>query len=409
MPRLVCLFVPLFPLAARLRAEPELRSEAVIVCAGQGNAARVVAASRRARQAGIRNGHTLPQARALQPKVIARGRDPICERSAQEALFEVGESVSPRVEDAGEGVLFVELGSPEELDRRRRSKDSADADSAEREIAQFLERAAEHAGLPAQAGVASSKLAAKVAASTVRKDGAAPIVSEGDEAAFLAPLPLSRLSPELDLAETLSRWGLRSIGELARLPASEVASRLGSEGHKLHAVARGLDPQPLVPRQPPLEFEEGLDCEWPLVNLEPLLFLGRSALERLTQRLEARGLGCARLTTQLRLEPDGWATRTIDLPAPTRDVKTLLALLRLDLEEHPPGAPVTGFRFSATPDRPRDSQLSLLGPSDLSPDRLATTLARLFVLLGAGRAGSPALPDGHRPERFALVPFGLDL
>ena len=112
------------------------------------------------------------------------------------------------------------------------------------------------------------------------------------------------------------------------------------------------------------------------------------------------------LTTQLRLEPDGWATRTIDLPAPTRDVKTLLSLLRLDLEEHPPGAPVTGFRFAATPDRPRDSQLTLLGPSDLSPDRLATTLARLFVLLGAGRVGSPVLPDGHRPERFALVPFG---
>ena len=102
----------------------------------------------------------------------------------------------------------------------------------------------------AQAGVASSKLAAKVAASAIRKDGGPSIVSEGQEAAFLAPLPLSRLSPELDLAETLARWGLRSIGELARLPASEVASRLGSEGHRLHAVARGLDPQPLVPRQP---------------------------------------------------------------------------------------------------------------------------------------------------------------
>jgi protein ImuB len=413
MPRLVCLVVPLFPLAARLRAEPELVPEAVIVCAGQGNGARVVAASRRARKAGIRVGHTLPQARALQPKVIARGRDPICERSAQEALYEVGEAASPRVEDAGEGVIYIELGSPEELARRgtggSRNVDHGGGSRTADEIsvALGLEIAAKNAGLEARAGVASSKLAARVAASTPRKEGAPlVVVPEGEEAQYLAPLPLHRLTPEIELAEMLDRWGLRSIGDFAKLPAAEVVSRLGGEGHKLHAVARGLDPQPLVPRQPPLEFEEGLDCEWPLVSLEPLIFLGRAALDRLAKRLEARGLGCVRLTAELRLEPEGWATRTIDLPAPTRDVKTLVALLKIELEERPPGAPVTGFRFAATPDRPRDSQLTLLGPSDLSPDRLATTLARLFALLGAGRVGSPGLPDGHRPERFALLPFG---
>jgi protein ImuB len=66
---------------------------------------------------------------------------------------------------------------------------------------------------------------------------------------------------------------------------------------------------------------------------------------------------------------------------------------------------VVGFAFTAQPDRPRAAQLSIFGPAALSPERLATTLARLFALLGPGRVGSPATADGHRPERFALADF----
>jgi hypothetical protein len=141
------------------------------------------------------------------------------------------------------------------------------------------------------------------------------------------------------------------------------------------------------------------------VALEPFLFLARSALERLCGRLEAQGLACARLVTSLRLEPDGWREHTVTLPAPTRDVKVLLTLLRLTLEAEPPGAPVSGFALLAHPDRPRAAQRTLFGPQEIPPDRLATTLARLFALLGPGRIGAPAAIDGHRPERFALAPY----
>ena len=75
-PRPACLRVPLFPLAARLRNEPALLGEAVVLAEGNGTAARVVAGTRKARTAGIRPGMTLPQARALLPKLMARGRDP---------------------------------------------------------------------------------------------------------------------------------------------------------------------------------------------------------------------------------------------------------------------------------------------------------------------------------------------
>jgi protein ImuB len=107
--RLACVFVPLFPLAARLRSEPGLKGEAVVVVEGNGNAARVLAASRKARRAGIEAGMTLPQARALLPRLAARGRDRESERAAQEALLEVADGFSPRVEDGGEGVVYLDI------------------------------------------------------------------------------------------------------------------------------------------------------------------------------------------------------------------------------------------------------------------------------------------------------------
>ena len=107
--RIACFFVPLFPLAARLRSEPDLKSEAVIITEGNGSAARVFAATRRARREGIRSGLTLAQARALLPKLIARARDVECERTAQEALVEIAESFSPRVEDAGSGMVYLDV------------------------------------------------------------------------------------------------------------------------------------------------------------------------------------------------------------------------------------------------------------------------------------------------------------
>lgn len=396
--------VPLFPLAARLRSEPDLKGEAVAVFEGNGNAARIVAATLRARKAGVRRGMTLAQARGLLPRLGVRARDAKCERAAQESLLEAAESFSPRVEDAGEGLLYLDLdGLERQFSKSAGGHDSAGGnDTAEHRLGGALIAAAEALALPARVGIAGSKLAARVAAESPESP---TVVPRGDEAPYLAPLPLSRLASEALVVETLHRWGIRSIGDFARLPANEVASRLGSEGQRLHERARGLDRRPIIPRHPPPSFQEGLELDWPLVSLEPFLFVAHAALDRLCRRLEASGLGCARLDFALRLEPSGHDERSIALPAPTRETKTLLTLVRLDLERRAPGAPVSGFTFAAHPDRPREAQLTLFGPTALSPDRLATTLARLFSLLGADGVGSPRVVDGHRPERSTLAAY----
>lgn len=394
MPRIACLLVPLFPLAARLRSDPELKGEALVILEGQGNASRVVAATRVARRAGIRPGFTLTQARARLPKLIARRRDVECERAAQEALLDVAESFSPRVEDGGEGLAYLDAGG---LDRHYPGE-SPELDLGRTLVVELEKRAA----LPVRVGIAASKLTARLAA---ERPGSPTVIPAGAEAAFLEPLPLDRLVAQARTLTTLERWGIRTVGELVRLPQAEVVSRLGRTGQDLQALGRGEDPQPLVPRQPPLAFREGMELEWPLVNLEPFLFAARSALERMAERMAGHGLGCERLEVVLELEPDGYHERSITLPAPTRDVKTLLELLRLDLEGQPPGAPILAFTLTAHPDRPRPAQLSLFGPAALSPEKLATTLARLFAMLGEERVGSPRTVDAHRPERFALVSY----
>lgn len=394
-PRLLALAVPLFPLAARLRAEPPLRDEALAVTEGNGSAARVVAATRPARAAGVKPGMTLPQARALVPRLLARGRDPHAEHAAEEALLDVAGHFSPRVEDAGDGLVFLDLSG-------LAPRTTPDLLAFERDLALDLLRAAEKDGLPARAGVAGSKRAARIAAGLPRSP---VVVPPGDEARFLDPLPVERLAPELGLAVALSRWGVRTAGDLARLPASEVGTRLGDPGRRLHEAARGLDPEPFVPRLPALAFSEGTSLDWPVVGLEPFLAFAGAALERLVRRLAAEALGCARLELSLHLEPEGCDVRSLDLPGPTRDAKTLLSLLRQSLDARPPGAPVTGFVLSAHPDRPRRGQLTLFGPPEVSPDELAGTLARLLALLGEGRAGSPRPADGHVPGRFVLVPY----
>ena len=421
--RIACMRAALFPLAAYLRGAPELVREAVVV--HEGPSARIVAASRLARRAGVRPGLTVAQARNMESSLVDRVRDPERERTAQEVLLEIAGGFSPRVEDAGEGMVYFDL---------------AGVAGDEHGLGQSILRDMDAAGLPGRVGIAGSKLAARAAAALPRSPN---VVAGRGEARFLAPLPLESLfelggggsgstatvgreSPRApkrsrsgqdarvpgardgdgeEILRTLKLWGLRTVGDLAGLPAGEVHSRLGERGAALHAAARGFDPAPLVPRPPPPAFRESQTFEWPIDNLEPFLFAARGAVSRLAARLDARGMGCKRLELSLRVEPEGLHELAIELPAPTREARTLLSLVRLHLEGEPPRAPITSMQLLAHPDVPREIQLSLLGPAALSPDRLAAVTARLLALLGPNRVGSPRTRNGHLPERFRLADY----
>ncbi len=393
MTRIACLFIPIFPLAARLRAEPELAGEAVVVCEGNGSAARVVGASRPARKSGVRSGMSLAQARGILPSLIARGRDVSCESSAHESLLETATGLSPRIEDAAPDLVFADVGGMERL---------FDGQTGERDMGQAAIVAAQSLDLPIRVGIAGNKLAARIAA---HMPDSPKVVAAGEEARFLAPLPLTRLGLDRRLADTLRRWGVRTLGDFARLPADRTASRLGPAGSSAHRAARGVDSSPLAPYHPPPTFHEGMDLEWPVVTVEPLLYALRQSLERARKRLEREDLACTLLELELGLEPEGAEHRRIRLPSPTRNVDALLALVRLELESKPPRAAVVSFITITHPDRPRRGQLTLFGAPEIHPDKLAGSLAHLAARLGPDRVGSPRTVDGHLPERCDNVPF----
>ena len=387
MSRIACLFVPDFPLAVVLRGEPELRGEPMAVIDGPSPRARILAVSDAATRRGITAGLSATQAQAICADLILRPMAGDGARAAQAALCDVAYSFSPRVETDDAGVVYLDVAG------------SGALFESEGQLAHMLAVRAERVGLPAHVGVAGSKIAAQLAA---RHGGGATVIPANEEGFYLAPLAVSLLCPSSALASTLTRWGIRTIGQLAALPASAVGTRLGPEGLVLARRARGEDEQPLVPRPAPLQFEESVEVDYGIELLEPLLFVLRGLLERLTARLAVRGLVCGGLRLALGLTTRARDDRTV-MVTPCNDVKVLLTLLRLHLEAQPPAAPIATVRLSAVPECLRALQLDLFHPNGPAPEQLAVTLARLTVLCGADHVGTPAVVDSHRPEAYQVV------
>jgi protein ImuB len=170
--------------------------------------------------------------------------------------------------------------------------------------------------------------------------------------------------------------------------------------------------------EPQLIFAESVELEYPIVLLEPLAFLLNRMLEQVCARLRARALAVQELRLNLTLAAtplNGCASfaqaltrafnRTLRLPTPMLDAKVFLKLLQLDLQAHPPGAPIVKIHLSAEPARPRALQSGLFQPVFPEPEKLELTLARIAGIVGEGRVGSVELLDTHREGAFAVRHF----
>jgi protein ImuB len=229
----------------------------------------------------------------------------------------------------------------------------------------------------------------------------------------LAPSPSSSSSQPAErtdeaVLDVLHRWGLKTLGEFAALPADALFERLGREGLELQEVARGRDARPLVPTIAGEPFEASLALEWPIEELEPLSFVLTRLFEPLCARLERADRGAAVLHVSLQLVSRECHTRRLELPAPMRDPKVLRTLVLLDLESHPPSAGIDRVTLTIDPTPGRIVQHSLLARPLPSPEQLSTLTARLTAVMGDNRVGAPVLVDTHRPEAFAMRRFHVN-
>ena len=394
MARIACILVADFSIAAMVRSNPALNGKVLAIARSLAPHADLDNVSVRARELGIRPGMTIAQARAVSSDLVVVHRSNAAESSAHSALLDAAESVSPVVESGASGCVWLDLAG---LNRIYRS---------EEEIAAELTRCVRKVGMQTAVGIAANKELAHLAA----RCGGVRVIEAGREREFLNWLPLDMLDLGKsdrgdDLETTLARWGMRRLGELARLSPDAVGTRLGRRGVELVRLARGGSHAPLVPRRRAEFFTETIELEYGIENLEPLGFVMRTMLERLAERLSLRGLVAGDITLAFGMSGHRSFSRRVAVAAPSNDVRAILTLINLNLEAAPPEAAVESIRVEIAPRVPRPAQTDMFIPPSPAPDKLQTTIARLAALCGPGNVGAISAENSHRPEAMRLDPF----
>jgi protein ImuB len=229
-----------------------------------------------------------------------------------------------------------------------------------------------------------------------------------------------------ELSAWLVRLGVHTVRDLARLPRSATASRLGSGASRVLDLAEGRDESPLVAYVPPAMPKEETTWEAPVDGVEALLFVLRGLVSRLGARLEGRGEAVQALSLVLRHDRsvarlEGVPSDTtlhFDLSSPLWRAEELFRVIASRLNRARFGAPTVGMSLEAhAVTRALALQLSLSryaaglgGSSAKGPETLPVVLAELTADLGKDKVGILKLEGSHKPEsKSRLAPVSPDV
>jgi protein ImuB len=361
---------------------------------------RVVACSQAAREQGVALDQRRRDAQARCPEVEVLLEDP--EKAAREfepvaAALDV---LTPRLEVIKPGCCALPTRGP--------SRYHGGDDALARLVVRLVEEALGGRG-PVRVGVADGLFAATLTARV--SGGVLSVVSPGQSASFLEPLPLGALGrPEL--VDVLRRLGLRSLGDLAALPVADVVGRFGREGLVVHRLARGLDERPPATSPPPPDLRVAVELDPPTERIEAAAFVARGLADELHRRLSDRGSACTRLLVGAETEHGEryeriWRTEGTFTPS------AIAQRLRWQLEGwlhsgSRPTGPLTGLWLA--PDEVVASggrQLTLdAGAIDAvaAAERAGRAVARVQGLAGVELVLLPEWRGGRGPgERASLV------
>lgn len=388
------LYIADFALHAVLRTEPDTAGRPAALFANSSKKSLVLATTPAARAAGVELGMTAPQAVARCPGLIIRAPQADAEVEARASLHALAFTLSPSIEDTAPGVCTMDV----------RGRDPA-------QLPASLHAAVAHlntVGLPATVGLATTPLlalyAARAAGVSADTRNSSALVRVTDARGFLAPLPLAAADPSPELASVLHAWGLRTLGQLTALPRDEIVRRFGAAGLELWQRASGGSDRPLRPVALPQSFSATMEFEEAVEVLEPLLFILRRFLDRLSLELQASQHVAAELHLALRLEDETRYARSFRLPELTADTEILFRTLHTHLEGVQTASAIIALELHITPARPLVRQQGLFEIGLRDPHGFAETLARIAALTGSDRIGTPQLEDTHRPDAVKLVP-----
>ncbi len=305
----------------------------------------------------------------------------------QADLLAVAQQFSPIVEQTAPDTVVIPVGGLRKLI------------GPPHQIASEIARRASRFHLTGNIGIAANPDTAILAS---RNRQGVTIIPKGDESKYIGDFRIDTLPIEPETCEVLDRWGIRTLGDFSALPDDGIHERLGPAAVYLLQLSRGTADRPLKPLGSTIPYEERFELEYPLDLLESLLFILGRLVNELCGRLNRHTMSTPEMRLKLDLEGAPPNERTWQLPFATRDAKALLKLLQLDLEAHPPGAPVLAVTFALTPVDPRIVQHGLFVPQAPEPEKLELTLQKIRGMTGVANAGSPELLDTHRPNAWRM-------
>jgi DNA polymerase-4 len=303
-----------FYASVELRDQPELRDRPVVV-GGLGNRGVVLSATYEARAFGVRSAMPVSRARRLCPQaVFLPPRHQLYGEVSREVMA-IFRAVTPAVEPLSLDEAFLDVSGA----RRRLGSPASIAELIRRQVR-------EQQSITCSVGVASVKFVAKIASARCKPDGLLVVPANG-LLDFLHPLPVSALWGVGDKAEeVLARLGLRTVGDIAHVPAATLRRELGAAGEHLHALAWGRDERPVVPRRE--EKSVGAEETFPVdvddpdvIRRELLRLSGRTAVA-----LRAAGCVARTVTVKLRLASFKTITRSRTLAEPTDVAREIYAI-----------------------------------------------------------------------------------
>ena len=329
----------IWDLAAAIESlhQPRLGDAPLVLLSGEHHL-KVLATDAKARQAGIRPGDSRKQAELLCPQArVIQARDQVYRRLFAEVTADLAQhidKVEPRYQP-GKACWLVPTAH-------------------ERELAVLRGRVECLLGGRVALGTGSGKFVARVAGMSGAEHCRVP---RGEEAAFLAPFPVSLLPLNADMRRRLPMMGIRHIGEFAALSRAAVFEQWEREGCRCHELALGLDARPLQPASPPPLLAGSLSFDEPIADRQSLLAACLRLLAALLEQLAAREAG--RLILLLEDEEQGKHELHLQPSAPLRRLSQFEKQLPRLLEGLMVSAGITELRLQL-------DELTALQPKQLS-------------------------------------------
>jgi nucleotidyltransferase/DNA polymerase involved in DNA repair len=387
---IACLLIPGFELRAALRREPGLALRPAALAPLPGTEPLLGPVTAAAEQLGVRPEMRMGEALATCPGLVLVEQDPASVEQAWEEILQALEDSGFSVDPAQAGCVYFETRGVERL-----------YGGLEPALKRSL--AAVTPTWDARVGAADRRFAA-LAAATVARAGQVLIVSDERVPEFLAPLPLELVPLEPRRRAELRELGVKRIGQLAGLPGSAVAERLGPDGRRAWGLARGGRTARVRGRRPPAEIAETLEFPEAVGNELTLRRAFGALLETLLARPERRDRFIRKLALSARLVGGGSWRRSVTLRDATTEAERLKAALAPKLAELP--APVLELRLELVELTEHDGQqLELLPAAGGELDvRLREGLRQVRASTGTGSVNQviEVAPWSRIPEARAL-------